>query len=136
MKVNLCFCIFRLIKEKSSSDAMLIELHKEVERMRTENSILSSTKKANGYHNISASSLSLESNASSEPFRIEELQHELDQMKKRNRHLEESNEELQAMMLTKSIEEGRNLLNGGTSNLADELKEMGQQQVRNNTINS
>lgn len=115
---------------------MLIELHKEVERMRTENSILSSTKKANGYHNISASSLSLESNASSEPFRIEELQHELDQMKKRNRHLEESNEELQAMMLTKSIEEGRNLLNGGTSNLADELKEMGQQQVRNNTINS
>ena len=122
------------MKEKSSSDAMLIELHKEIERMRTENSILSSTKKANGYHSISASSLSLESNP--EPFRIEELQHELDQMKRRNRQLEESNEELQAMMLTKSIEEGRNLLNGGTSNLADELKEMGQQQVRHNTINS
>ena len=107
---------------------MIMELDKEVEKMRTERAILKSSAKA---HFVSASSLSLESTNSSEPFRIEELQHEVDDLKKRNKYLEESNEELQAMLLTSRIEEGRNLLNGGTStiNLADELKEMGQCQV-------
>jgi hypothetical protein len=83
----------------------------------------------NGLYN--ESSLSLESTTSSEPFKVEELQQEIAELKQINRSLEEANEELQAMLLNRGLEEGRFLLNGGssTANLADELKEMGQAQV-------
>lgn len=130
----------RYLSEKNQSEQMIMELHKEIERIRTETqAVMVAVKKSNGFHHhISASSLSLESNASSEPFRIEEIQHELDETKQQNRQLQEANEELQAMLLNKNIEEGRNLLNGGTSmaNLADELKEMGQNQVRSERPNT
>lgn len=122
----------RYMMEKNQSDQMIMELHKEIERIRNETQVLmASAVKRSNFHNISASSLSLESNASSEPFKIDELQTEIEEIKQHNRQLQEANEELQAMLLNKNIEEGRNLLNGGTSNnLADELKEMGQSQVR------
>jgi Rab11 family-interacting protein 3/4 len=123
----------RYMMEKSQSDQMVIELHKEVERIRNETqAMMASAVKRSNFHNISASSLSLESNASSEPFKVDDMMNEIEDLKQQNRHLQESNEELQAMLLNKNIEEGRNLLNGGTStvNLADELKEMGQTQVR------
>lgn len=119
----------RYLADKNQSEQLIMELHKEIERIRTETqAVMVSVRKANGFHHhISSSSLSLESNTSSE-----EIQHELDEMKLQNRQLQEANEELQAMLLNKNIEEGRNLLNGGTSmtNLADELKEMGQNQVK------
>lgn len=121
----------RQLSEKNQSDQMISELHKEIERIRTEaQAVMNSVRKSNGMSNqISTSSLSLESNMSStETFRVEELLGELEDLKMQNRHLNETNEELQAMLLTKNIEEGRNLLNGGTSNLADELKEMDQGQ--------
>lgn len=122
----------RYLSDRNQSEQLIMELHKEIERIRTETqAVMASVRKANGFHHqISASSLSLESN--SEMFRVEEIQHELDETKLQNRQLQEANEELQAMLLNKNIEEGRNLLNGGTSmaNLADELKEMGQNQVR------
>lgn len=122
----------RYMMEKNQSDQMIMELHKEIERIRNETqAMMASAVKRSHFHNISASSLSLESNASSEPFKIDELQTEIEEIKQHNRQLQEANEELQAMLLNKNIEEGRNLLNGGTStNLADELKEMGQSQVR------
>lgn len=123
----------RYMMEKNQSDQMIMELHKEIERIRNETqAMMASAVKRSHFHNISASSLSLESNASSEPFKIDELQNEIEEVKLQNRQLQEANEELQAMLLNKNIEEGRNLLNGGTStiNLADELKEMGQTQVR------
>ncbi|XP_070492948.1 rab11 family-interacting protein 4B isoform X2 [Chironomus tepperi] len=121
----------RLLNEKNQSEQLIMELHKEIERIRndTQNVMSSMTRRSN-FHNISASSLSLESNASSEPFKVEELQNELEKLKIENRQLQETNEELQAMLLNRNIEEGRNLLNGGTSNLADELKEMGQNQLQ------
>lgn len=127
----------RYLSDKNQSEQMIMELHKEIERIRTEaQAVMASVKKANGFHHhqTSASSLSLESNTSSEFFRFDEIQNELDDVKQQNRQLQETNEELQAMLLNKNIEEGRNLLNGGTSmaNLADELKEMGQNQVRSN----
>ena len=126
----------RYLSEKNQSEQMIMELHKEIERIRTETqAVMASVKKSSRYHHqISASSLSLESNASSEPFRVDEIQNELEEMRHQNRQLQEANEELQAMLLNKNIEEGRNLLNGGTTmaNLADELKEMGQNQVRFN----
>jgi Rab11 family-interacting protein 3/4 len=121
----------RHLTEKNQSDQMIMELHKEIERIRSEaQAVMNSVRRSNGFNTQnSASSLSLESNVSSEPFRMEEILNELDDLKIHNRHLSETNEELQAMLLSKNIEEGRNLLNGGTSNLADELKEMNQSQV-------
>lgn len=122
----------RYMMEKNQSDQLIMELHKEIERIRNDTqAMMASAVKRSHFHNISASSLSLESNASSEPFKIDEMQNEIEEVKQQNRQLQEANEELQAMLLNKNIEEGRNLLNGGTSvNLADELKEMGQTQVR------
>lgn len=43
--------------------------------------------------------------------------------------LEEQNEELQAAVLTRGVEEGRHLLNGTLNSLAQELEEMSQAQV-------
>lgn len=120
----------RYMMEKNQSDQLIMELHKEIERIRNETQAMMVSVKRAHFHNISASSLSLESNASSEPFKIDDMQNEIEELKQQNRQLLEANEELQAMLLNKNIEEGRNLLNGGTSvNLADELKEMGQTQV-------
>lgn len=121
----------RYLSDKNQSEQLIMELTREIERIRTETQAVMATVKKANFHHISASSLSLESNGSSETFRVEELQNELEDTKLQNRQLQEANEELQAMLLNKNIEEGRNLLNGGTSmaNLADELKEMGQNQV-------
>lgn len=122
----------RHLTEKNQSDQMIMELHKEIERIRSEaQAVMNSVRRSNGFNTQnSASSLSLESNVSSnEPFRMDEILNELEDLKLHNRQLSETNEELQAMLLSKNIEEGRNLLNGGTSNLADELKEMNQSQV-------
>jgi Rab11 family-interacting protein 3/4 len=121
----------RYLSDKNQSEQLIAELTREIERIRTETQAVMATVKKANFHHISASSLSLESNGSSDTFRIEELQNELEDTKLENRQLREANEELQAMLLNKNIEEGRNLLNGGTSmaNLADELKEMGQNQV-------
>lgn len=123
----------RYLSEKNQSEQLITELTREIERIRTETqAVMATVKKSNGFHHISSSSLSLESTNSSEPFRIDEIQGEIDELRQQNRELQEANEELQAMLLNKNIEEGRNLLNGGSSmaNLADELKEMGQNQVR------
>lgn len=43
--------------------------------------------------------------------------------------LEEQNEELQAIVLNRGVEEGRNLLNGTANSLAQELGQMDQLQV-------
>lgn len=43
--------------------------------------------------------------------------------------LEEQNEELQATVFTRGVEEGRHLLNGTLNSLAQELEEMTQAQV-------
>lgn len=45
--------------------------------------------------------------------------------------LAEQNEELQAIVLNRGVEEGRNLLNGTSNSLAHELGEMSQRQVFN-----
>lgn len=85
----------RCLAEKNQSEQMIIELHKEVERIRTETQaqMFASVSKSNGF--ISSSTLSLESNGSSEFFRIEEIQNELEDLKQQNRSLRETNEELQ-----------------------------------------
>lgn len=44
--------------------------------------------------------------------------------------MNETNEELQALVLTRGVEEGINLLNGTSNSLAQELHDMSQTQVR------
>jgi len=64
-----------------------------------------------------------------EDIRFEELMKELVEVKDRNRTLEETNDELQALVLTRGVEQGINLLNGTSASLAKELEAMGQSQV-------
>lgn len=64
-----------------------------------------------------------------EDVRIDEFMKELTEMKERNRSLEETNDELQALLLTRGVEQGINLLNGTSASLAKELEAMGQAQV-------
>lgn len=68
-------------------------------------------------------------NNNNEEVRFEELTRELNELKDQNRQLQEANEELQAVMLTRGVEQGINLLNGTSASLAKELEAMGQAQV-------
>lgn len=67
--------------------------------------------------------------SNNEEVRFEELTRELNDLKKQNRSLQEQNEELQALMLTRGVEQGISLLNGTSASLAKELEAMGQAQV-------
>lgn len=88
----------------------MIELGKEVERLRSETGPALPT-------------------TSPEALRLEELHQELEDLRQTNKSLIEQNEELQAMMLTRGVEEGRNLLNGTSNSLAQELGELNERQV-------
>lgn len=57
------------------------------------------------------------------------LDAQLERMREEARSLREANEELQALVLTRGIEEGRSLLTGGSSSLAAELEAMSQDEV-------
>lgn len=122
----------RYLEDKNQSEQLIMELHKEIERIRTETQAVMATVKNTSisFQNSRSSSVD-EVDEISELLRLQELQKELDDSRQQNRELRDANEELQAMLLNKNIEEGRNLINGGNlmSNLADELKEMGQSQV-------
>ncbi|XP_040170507.1 rab11 family-interacting protein 4B isoform X12 [Anopheles arabiensis] len=95
--------------EKQAAEELMVELGKECERLRSERGPALPT-------------------TSPESLRLEELHQEMDELRQKNKSLEEANEELQAMMLTRSIEEGRNLLNGTSNSLAQELEAMSQNQ--------
>lgn len=51
---------------------------------------------------------------------------QLERVREEARSLREANEELQALVLTRGVEEGRSLLTGGSSSLAAELEAMSQ----------
>lgn len=67
--------------------------------------------------------------------RLHELQVEVTSLRHQNKNLQETIEELQAQMLTRSLEEGRNLLTGvgNGSSLAEELEAMSAQELRDKT---
>lgn len=90
----------------------MIELSKEVDRLRSESGPAMPT-------------------TSSEAIRLEELHSELEELRHANKALIEQNEELQAIVLTRGVEEGRNLLNGTSNSLAQELGELNDRQVGN-----
>jgi Rab11 family-interacting protein 3/4 len=107
---NLLF-IYRLNVDKQAAEDLMIELGNECERLRTERGPALPT-------------------TSSETLRLEELHQEMEELRHTNKILEETNEELQALMLNRGIEEGRHLLNGTSNSLAQELEAMSQNQVR------
>ncbi|KAM7354879.1 rab11 family-interacting protein nuf isoform 5-T5 [Cochliomyia hominivorax] len=98
-------------KDKKTSEELMLELSKELERLRAETGPAMPT-------------------TSPETIRLEELHQELEEMRQKNRALEEQNEELQAAVLTRGVEEGRHLLNGTLNSLAQELEEMSQAQLQ------
>lgn len=100
----------RYLAEKLAAEDLMIELGKEVERLRSETGPALPT-------------------TSPEALRLEELHQELEDLRQTNKSLIEQNEELQAMMLTRGVEEGRNLLNGTSNSLAEELGELNERQV-------
>ncbi|XP_054731756.1 rab11 family-interacting protein 3 isoform X4 [Anastrepha obliqua] len=97
--------------EKKAAEELMLELSKELERLRAETGPALPT-------------------TSPETIRLEELHQELEEMRQKNKALEEQNEELQAQVLTRGVEEGRNLLNGTLNSLAQELEEMSQAQLQ------
>ncbi|XP_053689026.1 rab11 family-interacting protein 4 isoform X2 [Sabethes cyaneus] len=97
--------------DKQAAEDLMVELGKECERLRSERGPALPT-------------------TSPESLRLEELHQELDELRQKNKQLEEANEELQAVVLTKGVEEGRNLLNGTSNSLAQELEAMSQNQLQ------
>ncbi|XP_058462979.1 rab11 family-interacting protein 4B isoform X5 [Malaya genurostris] len=95
--------------DKQAAEDLMVELGKECERLRSERGPALPT-------------------TSPESLRLEELHQEMDELRQKNKQLEEANEELQAVVLTKGVEEGRNLLNGTSNSLAQELEAMSQNQ--------
>lgn len=102
--------MFRYLAEKLAAEDLMIELGKEVERLRSESGPAMPT-------------------TSPETLRLEELHQELEELRQTKKALIEQNEELQAMVLTRGVEEGRNLLNGTSHSLAQELDELNDRQV-------
>ncbi|KAM8708510.1 hypothetical protein ACLKA7_015483 [Drosophila subpalustris] len=106
-------------QEKKSTEELMLELSRELQRAREENGARAMP------------------TTSPESIRLEELHQELEEMRQKNRSLEEQNEELQATMLTNQatmltngVEQGRHLLSGTLNNLAQELEEMSQAQLQ------
>lgn len=102
----------RYREEKATTELILKEMEAELGLLRQENQERKQSTTSNN-----------------EEVRFEELTRELNDLKKQNRSLQEQNEELQALMLTRGVEQGINLLNGTSASLAKELEAMGQAQV-------
>uniref|UniRef100_A0A1B6CAK6 FIP-RBD domain-containing protein n=2 Tax=Clastoptera arizonana TaxID=38151 RepID=A0A1B6CAK6_9HEMI len=98
-------------KERAEANQQLVEdLNLEIERLHGERN--------NALTNLSRTNTEPQTH----------LQSQLDALREDHRSLLEAHEELQAVMLTKGIEEGRNLLSdsAGTNSLAAELEAMSQ----------
>ncbi|XP_031632511.1 probable serine/threonine-protein kinase DDB_G0286465 isoform X2 [Contarinia nasturtii] len=101
----------KYLAEKLAAEDLMIELGKEVERLRQECGPAMPT-------------------TSPETLRLEELHQEMEELRQAKKQLIEQNEELQAMVLTRGVEEGRNLLNGTSNSLAQEIDELNDRQLQ------
>lgn len=104
--------LYRHREEKATTELILKEMEAELNSLRQENQERKQSTTSNN-----------------EEVRFEELTRELNELKEQNRSLHEQNDELQAVMLTRGVEQGINLLNGTSASLAKELEAMGQAQV-------
>ncbi|KAK9502906.1 hypothetical protein O3M35_011592 [Rhynocoris fuscipes] len=107
----------RTNSETSQANQQLIEeLTQEIERLRAE-------------HRETLEQLKSRGNGVS-PTAHEQLQAKFTQLREDNRRLQEAHDEMQALLLTKRVEEGRSLLLTGHQSLAAELEAMSQDEVR------
>lgn len=100
----------RYREERATNELVLKEMESELEKLRKEKA-------------------DQKSFVSQDDIRMEELLREIADLKDRNKSLDEANDELQALVLTRGVEQGINLLNGTSASLAKELEAMGQAQV-------
>lgn len=94
----------------------MTELSSKLERLRTEAEATA----------VAASPIA---DRTADVGRFDELQQELNELRHRNQMLHEQNDELQALVLHRNVEEGRSLLNDTRNSLAHELGEMSESQV-------
>lgn len=118
--------IERRVKDERLASAQVVEeLSTEIERLKAER---------NGSYIVEAcSQADLDRYLNDDlTARLNEMQVEVASLRHQNKNLQETNEELQAQILTRSLEEGRNLLTGvGNGNsLAEELEAMSAQEMR------
>jgi len=111
--------------EQASGKQLTSELTKEVDSLRKTINCNSELSRAG-----SAGSTSDSTRQSSS--RIAELEHEIKDLKQQNNSLRESNDELQAQLFSRGLEEGRTLLNEHLSDnsLAAEFEVMSQDDIR------
>lgn len=95
----------KYLAQKLELEDLMVELGKEVDRLKTETGPAMPT-------------------TSSEALRLEELHQEIEDLRQAKKVLIEQNEELQAILLTRGVEEGRHLLNSTSNSLAQELGEL------------
>ncbi|XP_026478479.1 rab11 family-interacting protein 4A isoform X2 [Ctenocephalides felis] len=100
-------------EELKASEALMMDLNDEIVRLKERRSLPATP------------------DTLPEQLRLEELHKEINDLREENKNLRESNEELQAAVLNRSVEEGRSLLNGKTSNsLAAELEAMSKDEIQ------
>ncbi|GLH10974.1 Putative centrosomal protein nuf [Gryllus bimaculatus] len=100
-------------REQAASAQLVDELSRDLEQLRKEQGVSNPADSQHSAH-------------------LAELQSELSRLRQENKSLRETNEDLQAQILTRGVEEGRNLLGSGNS-IAAELEAMsGEEHSRNN----
>jgi len=110
--------------ERETSLSLVKEMTREVEHLKNQkeelsrhNSIRQSSEAAEVFDDL--------------PARITEMESEIRVLRDQNKRYKESNEELQAQLVSKSLEEGRTLLNHANNNsLAAEFEAMSENEMR------
>lgn len=128
-------------EEDVSSQRIIQVLNQELLDLKTSHAALISSRgsfdESLGYASNSSSSSSPNSPPSSHELnaKIKEMSDALSRLRTENENLRETNEELQAQLLTSRLEEGRCLVDeikGMTNSLADELMTLNEEQVNCN----
>merc|ERR550539_2381923 len=109
--------------ERETSLSLVKEMTREVENLKSQKEELSR-------HNSSRSNSETVEVFEDLPARIAEMESEIRVLRDQNKRYKENNEELQAQLVSKSLEEGRTLLNHANNNsLAAEFEAMSENEV-------
>lgn len=110
--------------EREKSLSLVEEMTKEVEQLKSQKAEL--TRKNSGVENMSGEEV-----FGDLPARIADMEAEIRVLRDQNKRYKESNEELQAALVSKSLEEGRTLLNDTQDkSLAAEFDAMSENEMR------